>query len=98
MTGEAGRGSASTSETSYDEVPYQSQPFSRTHPHNIGMMATLFGMEPAHPHACRVLELGCASGGNLLPMAQAAPQSEFVGIDLSARQIADGNEIGRAHV
>jgi tRNA G46 methylase TrmB len=37
-----------------------------------------------------VLELGCASGGNLIPMAYGLPESEFVGIDYAARQIAEG--------
>src|SRR5262249_45705279 len=33
---------------------------------------------------------GCASGGNLIPMAEGLPGSEFVGIDLSERQVAQG--------
>ena len=37
---------------------------------------------------CRVLELGCASGTNLLPMAVEFPDAEFVGVDLGAEQIA----------
>jgi methyltransferase-like protein/ubiquinone/menaquinone biosynthesis C-methylase UbiE len=37
-----------------------------------------------------VLELGCASGGNLIPMAFNLPGSEFVGIDLSRQQIDEG--------
>jgi cyclopropane fatty-acyl-phospholipid synthase-like methyltransferase len=39
-----------------------------------------------------VLELGCATGGNLLPMAETLPGSTFVGLDLSPRQIAMGQE------
>ena len=39
---------------------------------------------------CRVLELGCASGGNLIPMAYMLPGSEFLGIDSSQAEIADG--------
>lgn len=50
-------------------------------------------MTPAPPGHCRVLELGCAAGGNLLPLAVDFPQSEFVGIDLSSRQIAEGRTI-----
>src|SRR5262245_60719987 len=42
---------------------------------------------------CRVLELGCAAGGNLLPMAVALPDSTFLGLDLSSRQIADGQKV-----
>jgi SAM-dependent methyltransferase len=53
-------------------------------------------MSPAPPERCRVLELGCAGGGNLIPLARRLPQSHFVGIDLSARQIATGREEVRA--
>ncbi|EYF02885.1 methyltransferase regulatory domain-containing protein [Chondromyces apiculatus] len=53
-------------------------------------MATLFGLSPAPPDRCRVLELGCGLGTNLLAMAVALPGSIFVGIDASARQIASG--------
>jgi cyclopropane fatty-acyl-phospholipid synthase-like methyltransferase len=34
-----------------------------------------------------MLELGCASGGNLIPMAFNLPDGEFVGIDLSRRHV-----------
>jgi methyltransferase-like protein/2-polyprenyl-3-methyl-5-hydroxy-6-metoxy-1,4-benzoquinol methylase len=43
-----------------------------------------------------VLELGCADGGNLIPMAFELPESTFVGIDLSPRQIARGVSEARA--
>jgi len=76
--------------SSYDEVPYLSVAFSQTHPDLLAALATLFGMEPAPVERCRVLELGCASGGNLIPMAAGLPQSRFVGLDLSARQVAQG--------
>src|SRR4029079_13501853 len=75
-------------QTSYDEVPYRSHPFAQTHPARLAPTAFLFGMKPAHTDHCRVLEIGCASGENLLPMANQFPDSEFVGIDLSAVQIA----------
>jgi SAM-dependent methyltransferase len=79
--------------TSYDQVPYESYPFAQTHPDRLATVATLLGLKPAPVHRCRVLELGCASGGNLLPMAQTLPDSTFVGIDMSARQLADGQKI-----
>ena len=80
-------------QTSYDRVPYKSNPFPQTHPDRLATMATLFGMHPAAVERCRVLELGCASGGNLLPMADQFPESQFLGIDASSRQIADGQEL-----
>ncbi len=48
------------------------------------------GMSPPPVQTARVLELGCASGGNLIPMADQMPQGQFLGIDLSERQIEDG--------
>jgi methyltransferase-like protein/2-polyprenyl-3-methyl-5-hydroxy-6-metoxy-1,4-benzoquinol methylase len=71
----------------YDEVPYEGVSISDTHPNKLATMATLFGMSPAPVDGCRVLELACAGGGNLVPMAAGLPHSEFVGIDLSSRQI-----------
>src|SRR2546423_1728311 len=88
--------------TWYDVVPYSVRAFPQTRPDLLATVATLFGMSPAAPARCSVLELGCAAGGNLLPMALAAPQSRFVGIDLSRRQIADAKatagELGVANV
>src|SRR5262245_44043390 len=80
----------------YDELPYESNPFAETHPDALATAATLFGLDPPLVEACRVLELGCASGGNLLPMAEALPGSHFVGLDLSRCQIEDGRQIVQA--
>jgi SAM-dependent methyltransferase len=81
---------------SYDLVPYTSYPYARTHPDRLETVGRLFGMDPAPAGACRVLELGCAAGGNLVPMAAQLPGSTFVGIDLGARQLAEGQEAVRA--
>lgn len=78
---------------SYEELPYPSLPLSQTHPDRSAAAAALLGMAPAPPDGCRVLEMGCASGGNLLPMAVALPDSRFLGIDLSARQIDAGQAL-----
>lgn len=83
---------APASPNSYDEVPYESHPFSQTHPSRLFVVGSLFGLRPVPVQRCRVLELGCASGGNLIPMADLFPESEFVGIDLSNRQIEDGQK------
>jgi len=76
---------------SYDQVPYPSFPYSKTHPDHIAAIATLLGLKPSTaPY--RVLELGCASGGNLIPMALARPECDYVGIDASARQVEHGRQ------
>jgi SAM-dependent methyltransferase len=82
--------------TSYDEVPYKSYPFPQSHPDRLATVATLLGLSPPPVARCRVLELGCAAGGNLIPMAWALPAGAFVGIDLSARQVTQGRETVRA--
>lgn len=76
----------------YDEVPYPGRVFPATHPDHLAVIATLFGMAPAPPGHCRVLELGCGDGGNLIPMAYELPHSEFTGIDLASRPIRQGRE------
>ncbi|MEW5958931.1 MAG: class I SAM-dependent methyltransferase [Chloroflexota bacterium] len=74
----------------YDQVPYPSYSFAQSHPDRLATIATLLGLSPAPVRHCRVLELGCAGGGNLIPMAQQLPESQFMGVDLSGRQIAEG--------
>ena len=80
------------SHADYDEIPYPSGPFWRSHPCHLAFIAHLFGLETADPRACRVLELGCASGGNLLPMAHDFPESTFLGVDLSKVQVDDAQK------
>src|SRR5262245_31369822 len=90
------------SPVSYDEVPYRSYAFSQTYPDRLATVAALFGVKAPPVECCRVLELGCASGGNLLPLAHDFSNSTFVGIDLSPRQVDDGQravrELGPKHL
>jgi len=76
--------------SSYDDVPYTSLPFPKTHPDRLAAVAALFGLDPPPLAQCRVLEVGCASGGNVIPMAVSMPAAQFVGVDLSKSQIAEG--------
>ena len=82
----------------YDELPYKSRAFAFTHPAALATQARLFRVDAAPPEACRVLELGCSAGGNLIPMAHGLPDSSFVGIDLNAgaiRAAGRAREVGR---
>ena len=79
--------------TSYEEVPYESKPHYPMHPDVLGTLGLLFGMQPAPASRCRVLELGCATGMNVICLGDALRDSEFVGLDLSPSQIAAGNEL-----
>jgi methyltransferase-like protein/SAM-dependent methyltransferase len=83
----------STTQTSYDELPYESLPFAVSHPAHLATTLQLFGIAAPKLERCRVLELGCAAGGNLIPLAEVLPQAEFVGVDLSPVQIANGLSI-----
>lgn len=78
---------------SYDEVPYEGKPLYATHPDCLAAAARLRCIPAPDPEHCRVLELGCGTGGNLIPMAYTLPESQFVGIDLSPRQIAWGQSV-----
>ena len=78
--------------TVYDEVLYPSTPFGQTHPDRLATLAILFGMDPAPIHRCRVLELGCGDGGNLIPMAFENPAGQFLGLDTAAVAIRAGNQ------
>ena len=82
--------------TGYDRVPYPGHPFPQTHPDRLATVAALFGLRAAPPDACRVLELGCGDGGNLVPLAYALPGSTFCGIDLSGRAIDRAAATARA--
>jgi len=78
----------------YDEVPYTSAAFTVSAPEHLRAVAHLFSLDTAAPERARVLELGCAAGGNLIPFAVRHPGAEVVGIDLSPVQI----DIGRGLV
>ncbi|MGF6306230.1 methyltransferase-like protein/ubiquinone/menaquinone biosynthesis C-methylase UbiE [Bradyrhizobium sp. i1.8.4] len=81
---------STTGTTPYDEVYYPGHVYGLTHPNHLAAIATVYGMRPAPVERCRVLELGCGVGGNLLPMAFQYPDSEFIGIDLSGVTIERG--------
>ena len=81
------------SANSYDDLPYGGVPFPQTHPDRLAVMARLFGVAAPDVATSRVLELGCAGGENLIPLAVAMPNARFVGLDLSHRQIEMGNQV-----
>ncbi|MGE5516768.1 MAG: methyltransferase regulatory domain-containing protein [Bacteroidota bacterium] len=77
----------------YDSVPYENCVYDYTAPQYLNAVARLFGANPPDWRRARVLELGCASGGNLIPMAARWPKARFVGIDLSPVQIDRARDI-----
>lgn len=77
----------------YNTSPYLSLPFMQTHPTHLFTLGRLFGLDPILVEKSRVLELGCAAGGNLIPMAIQFPNAEFLGIDLAEKQIEEGLKV-----
>lgn len=78
---------------SYDRIPYESHPIAETHPDRLATVAGLFGVRAPDPARARVLELGCAAGGNLVPMAWYLPGGRYVGVELSGTQAAHGRSL-----
>jgi methyltransferase-like protein/2-polyprenyl-3-methyl-5-hydroxy-6-metoxy-1,4-benzoquinol methylase len=74
----------------YDRIAYRTLPMPQTHPDRLATIALLHGMTPRPIDRCRVLELGCGDGSNLIPMAYGLPGSEFVGVDLAATAVGSG--------
>ncbi len=79
--------------TDYDEVRYPCHAYAHTHPGHLYVLAQLHGMTPVPLEKCRVLEIGCGDGGNLLPMAWHLPESHFFGFDLAKSTIDEGNAL-----
>jgi SAM-dependent methyltransferase len=87
---------------SYDELPYDSLPLPETQPDFLAAVAKLHGFDAPDPSRARILELGCAQGGNLIPLAWRWPSCECVGVELSRVQAEAGaaftHELGLPNV
>jgi SAM-dependent methyltransferase len=79
----------------YDEVPYLTRPRQETHPDRLAAVGKLFGMQTAEVPTCRVLEIGCGDGGNLVPLAYYLPGSFAVGVDLAPGLIESAQGMAR---
>lgn len=78
----------------YDRLPYPGGCISHTHPERLAVLARLRGLDPVAPSRARILEIGCAMGRNLAPLAEALPGAECVGIDTSAVHIEQAQALG----
>jgi methyltransferase-like protein/2-polyprenyl-3-methyl-5-hydroxy-6-metoxy-1,4-benzoquinol methylase len=83
------------STTAYDQVAYPGFAYAQAHHDRLATIGRLYGLRTAPVSSCRVLELGCGDGANLLPAALAFPGSEFVGIDVAATAVATGQALAR---
>ena len=69
-------------------VPYPANPYPRAHPDRLQAIASLYGLSPSPVETSVILELGCGSGGQLIPMAERLPSARFIGIDIDDQAIA----------
>lgn len=94
--------SNNTSLASYDDFPYESYSFAHSRPEHIRTVGLLFGMKPPAIETARVLELGCASGGNIINFATIYPKSYTLGVDLSKVEVDQGikriNDLGLKNI
>ncbi len=75
-----------------DKCHYKERAYRLTHPDHLACIGILFGLRPESPTNCRVLELGCGAGTNLLPLAYSLPQSSFLGVDISEQLISTAED------
>ncbi len=78
---------------SYDRTQYTSNAFFYSSPAHLRATAHLYGVETVPVEKARVLELGCAAGGNLLPFVLTYPEAHATGIDLSPVQVQEGQKV-----
>ena len=87
----------------YDAIRYPGHAFPQTHPDRVAAIATLFGLDPVPPAGCRMLEVGCGDGGNLLGMALTLPEAAASWASISTGRRSDlpkhaRDELGLANV
>jgi SAM-dependent methyltransferase len=70
------------------DVPYPRKFIEQLSPPQLRLVAALNGREPPPEEDFDYCELGCASGDTLTTLAAASPKARFVGVDLSAGEIA----------
>ncbi|MCX7699781.1 MAG: class I SAM-dependent methyltransferase [Gemmataceae bacterium] len=79
--------------TAYDDFPYPGSVYPQTHPNRLAVIAELLGMTPAPPDRCRVLEVGCGDGINLIALGCIFPGIQAEGFDLASSAIAHGQRL-----
>ncbi|MBC8125621.1 MAG: class I SAM-dependent methyltransferase, partial [Gloeobacteraceae cyanobacterium ES-bin-144] len=77
----------------YETRAYPAMSHPSSDPALTAVAALLAGLRVRHPSQSKILEIGCASGLNLIPLAIRWPQSRFVGIDLSGPAIQQAREL-----
>jgi SAM-dependent methyltransferase len=76
----------------YEKQAYPPMSHPLSDPAVTAVAARIAGLDVPHPRRARILEIGCCSGHNLIPLAQRWPESRFTGIDLAVRSIAGARD------
>lgn len=75
------------------EIQYSYGSYPESTPQRMHTLARIFGCNAIDYKSASVLELGCAQGNNIIPLAVKYPQASFVGVDISSAQVAIGQKI-----
>ncbi|MEY3895718.1 MAG: hypothetical protein RLZZ214_1238 [Verrucomicrobiota bacterium] len=76
----------------YEKQVYPPMSHPLSDPAVTAVASRMAGLDVPHPRRARILEIGCCSGHNLIPLAQRWPESRFTGIDLAARSIDEARD------
>lgn len=77
----------------YDVLKYPAHIHQQMLPTLLAPIARVHGVRAASPRNCRLLEVGCGDGLQLITLAMAYPESHFVGVDMSTAAIARGEAL-----
>ena len=77
----------------YDLLKYPAHIHQQMLPALLAPIARIHGVQAASPRKCNLLEVGCGDGLQLITLAMAYPDSQFVGVDMSTAAIARGEAL-----
>ncbi|MGD7652590.1 MAG: methyltransferase domain-containing protein [Verrucomicrobiales bacterium] len=80
----------------YESRDYPAMSHPSSDPAVTAVAARLAGLGVRPPSGARILELGCGSGHNLIPLAQRWPRSRFLGVDFSGRAVSLARDLAGA--
>ena len=79
----------------YDLVPWDAHAIPATRPGHLALLSSLAGGPRPKLEGCRILEVGCANGANLLPLTFYRPDISALGVDTSSVQIEQARSAAR---
>lgn len=80
-------------DSAYNSLPYNFHADIRTHPARIATLGHFYGMSPKPLEQSRILDIGCAEGANVLPIAENYPNCKIIAFDNAKKQIETANRI-----